>query len=120
MCILLVEDDDLVRETILDVLRERNIPVHAAENGDVAALMIENPPRRFSVLLTDFHMPGSRHGCDVAAHMHRRHPHVHLFIVTGRPDVLEAHCGSDLQYEVLLKPLGATALISRVEALVEY
>ena len=80
MCVLIVEDDPLIREIMVDYLTGSGLPVLFAVDGDEAVAIIDNPPRRVSVLLTDFHMPGGRHGCDVADHMKTRHPsraHLH-------------------------------------------
>lgn len=119
MCVLVVEDEQLIRDTLVEFLEDHGLPVIAAADGDQAATLIENPPRRFSVLLTDFHMPGSRHGCDVGDHMKAHHPHVHVFVVTGRPDVLRSFCKSDLDYDVIHKPFQLPHLLDRIAHLVE-
>ena len=119
MCILIVEDDEIIRDVIAEYLASCGLPVVVASDGDAAAELIENPPRRFSVLVTDFHMPGSRSGCDVAEHMRAFHPHVHLFIMTGRPDVLMASCADGLPFGVIYKPVPLTRLSQRIAHLVE-
>jgi DNA-binding NtrC family response regulator len=119
MCVLIVEDDETIRDMLSEYLTSCGLPVVVAEDGDAAAELIDNPPRRFSVLVTDFHMPGSRSGCDVAEHMKAHHPHVHLFIMTGRPDVLHAACPQGLPFDVLYKPVPLSSLSERIAPLVE-
>jgi DNA-binding NtrC family response regulator len=120
MCVLIVEDDSLIREIMVDYLTDYGLPVLSAVDGDAAVAMIDNPPRRFSVLLTDFHMPGSRHGCEVAEHMKTRHPHVHIFLVTGRPDAVRSACKPGLTYDVICKPMGMREVVSRIGHLVKH
>jgi DNA-binding response OmpR family regulator len=95
MCILLVEDEPLIRAIVADELAFQGFEVCEAETGDVAATLIENPPTAFSLLITDIHMPGQLNGIGVARLMRRRYPSVSIIYTSGRPDVLHA-----------LKPLG--------------
>ena len=120
MCVLLVEDDDLLRETLADYLELHDFDVVLARTGDEAAVLIDNPPHRFSVLLTDFNMPDSRNGLDVASHMKARHPHVHVFIVTGRPDAVVAVRGAEAAITVIAKPFAPRAMIDQISSLVEH
>ncbi len=118
MCVLLVEDEQLVRDVLYEHLCDHDLPVLVAEDGDAAAALIENAPRRLSVILTDFHMPGTRHGLDVADHARLWHPHVHVFIMTGRPDALPSHRLAP-DYTVVRKPMPMFALMTRLISLVE-
>ena len=99
--------------------RDLGHPVLAARDGDEAVDLIDNPPRRFSVLVTDFHMPGEHNGCDVAAHMLTYHPHVRVFIATGRPDVVDNSCRHVRPYVVVPKPFSFRALVAQIGHLIE-
>lgn len=119
MCVVVVEDDDRTREVVSDHLRSRGRAVLLARDGEEAVDLIENPPRRFSVLLTDFHMPGNYHGCAVAAHMLAYHPHVHVFIATGRPDAVGSACPPGLEFTLIEKPYSLRTLLAQIEHLIE-
>ena len=119
MCVLVVEDDALVREMVSEYLTLVGHPVLLARDGDEAIDLIKNPPRRFSVLVTDFHMPGNYHGGDVAAHMLVRHPHVHVFIATGRPDAAKRACRIDLPVTIIEKPYSLRTLLGHIQHLIE-
>jgi DNA-binding NtrC family response regulator len=120
MCVLLVEDDENIRDIFIEYLTSFGLPVLAVVDGDAAVALIDDPPRRFSVLLTDFDMPGSRNGCDVAEHMMAHHPHVHIFVITGRPDVVRRACPDGLRFDLIYKPVPPSTLCERIAHLVEH
>ena len=90
MCVLVVEDEPLIRLIVAEELAEAGLAVCEAEDGTQAAALIRNPPAAFSLLITDIHMPGALDGVAVARLMRARHPLVPIIYTTGRPDVLDA------------------------------
>jgi PAS domain S-box-containing protein len=55
--ILVVDDIELNREILMDLLEERGIEVDAAENGARALALMEELPRDYQAVLMDCHMP---------------------------------------------------------------
>jgi DNA-binding response OmpR family regulator len=90
VCILVVEDEFLIRLIVAEELAEGGFEVCEAEDGDQAARLIQDPPAMFSLLITDIHMPGRLDGIEVARRMRARHPRVPIIYTTGRPDALHA------------------------------
>lgn len=90
MCILVVEDEFLIRFLLTEILVGAGFGVCEAPNGDQAAPLIEAPPEPFSLLITDIHMPGQLDGFAVANLMRTRHPGVPIIYTTGRPDVFDS------------------------------
>ncbi len=90
MCILVVEDELLIRVIVAEELADAGFAVCEAEDGTQAAALIRDPPGAFSLLITDIHMPGSLDGIAVARLMRARYPLVPIIYATGRPDVLNA------------------------------
>ena len=88
VCILLVEDESLIRLMLADELRQEGFDVCEAEDADHAIGLIRQPPKAFTLLVTDVHMPGFRTGLHVASEMRTRHPHVPIVYATARPDAL--------------------------------
>jgi two-component system, OmpR family, response regulator len=86
MCILLVEDDQPVREVVVEALADEGFEVCEAETGDQAAGLIEKPPKTFRLLMTDVDLPGKRDGINLARLMQRRHPALPVLYMTGRPE----------------------------------
>lgn len=100
MCVLIVEDEPLIRCIVAEEFSEAGFDVRSAENGDEATTLIENAPAAFSLLITDVQMPGTRDGIAVARLMRRRHPRVPVIYMTGRPDALSR-----------VRPLGDTEAV---------
>jgi DNA-binding response OmpR family regulator len=88
VCILLVEDELLIRLMLAEELEAEGFEVRVAENGDRAEELIEDRATVFTLLITDVHMPGLLDGLDVARLMRERNPTVPVIYTTGRPDVV--------------------------------
>jgi DNA-binding response OmpR family regulator len=111
VCILLVEDDFLVRLVLAEELEREGFAVCQAENSDQAIALLQNPPAAFTLVITDIHMPGHLNGLEVARRVRRQHPEVPIIYTTGRPEVLDGfdHLGDK---EVLVqKPYVPTDLL---------
>jgi len=119
MCILLVEDEGLIRDLLVDELTFQGYQVRGAEGGDQAAALIETPPAPFSLLITDIHMPGRLNGIDVARMVRQRDPPIPIIYMTGRPDVLGALPVLGPQDAVLLKPFSPSALLGLIRRLLD-
>ena len=114
MCILLVEDEELIRDILVEELGSQGLEVCEAHNGDHAAVLIENPPKPFRLLITDIHMPGQRNGIEVARLMRLRHPSLPVIYTTGRPDILDTLDPLGPMEAVILKPFDLSALANVV------
>jgi len=117
MCILLVEDEVLIRDLLTDELTVQGFEVCAAATGDQAAALIEAPPRPFSLLITDIHMPGRLNGIDLGRLLRRCHKLVPIIYMTGRPDALTALTSPGPWEAVLLKPFSPSALLRLIRRL---
>lgn len=83
--VLLVEDDELVRETVSVALREAGFEIYTADNADSAWQRLE-AGERFDAVLTDVVMPGRLSGLDLAQQILSRHPHTRVLVATGYSD----------------------------------
>lgn len=90
MCILLVEDETVLRETLADALANEGFEVCQAETSDQAADLIETPPTVFLLLITNIDLPGKRDGPGIAQLIHHTHPSLPVLYITGRPDRMSA------------------------------
>jgi DNA-binding response OmpR family regulator len=88
LCILLVEDEALIRLLLTEELTEAGFAVCQAASGDEAATIIESATIPFTLLITDIHMPGERDGIAVSRLMRCHDPGVPVVFTSGRPDVL--------------------------------
>ena len=118
MCVLLVEDETMIREIMAESLSEAGFEVHDVASGEEAVAAIEQPAKRYCALVTDFHMQGATNGADVAASIRRALPGIPVVIASGRPDVFEPGWRRDHGYALLRKPYLARELVALVRELV--
>jgi len=111
MCVLIVEDQAMIRGILVEVLTSYGHAVCEAATGDDAAFLIEHPPKTFTLLITDIHMPGQRDGIDVARLVRQHHPSVPIIYTTGRSDALAAIGPPGPREAVVLKPYTPSQII---------
>jgi len=83
--VLLVEDDEHVRETVSSGLRAAGFDIDGVDTADEALGRIEGG-ERYDAVLTDVVMPGELSGLDLARHIRARHPRMGVVVVTGYSD----------------------------------
>jgi len=109
--VLLVEDDEGVRDLLVGILTHYGYGVDAYASAE-EALLHTGP---FDLLLSDVLLPGMN-GPDLAREMRRRHPGLAVLLMSGDTghvvDPRELDAGGFLQ-----KPFNARTLIERVEEL---
>ncbi|TWI66477.1 C4-dicarboxylate-specific signal transduction histidine kinase [Pseudoduganella lurida] len=83
--VLFVEDDALVRETMLAALATAGFEVTAAASGEEALAVLESgaPVRQ---VFSDIVMPGAIGGVELARIVLTRYPDVHIVLATGYTD----------------------------------
>jgi DNA-binding response OmpR family regulator len=102
--ILLVDDDEMVRETFRAVLEIHGFHVTTAESVSQAIHLIDT--ETFDVLLSDLHMPGAADGFTVISAMRHKNPSAVTLLFTGYPALKEAMDAILLQAdEILVKPM---------------
>jgi DNA-binding response OmpR family regulator len=119
MCILVVEDDFLVRLVLAEELEREGFVVCQAENGDQAMVLLQNPPATFTLLITDIHMPGRLNGLNVARQMRRRHPEVPIIYTTGRPEALDGFDLLGAKEALVQKPYAPADVLIAVRQLLD-
>jgi DNA-binding response OmpR family regulator len=100
---LLVDDDDGVRNMMTATLRHKGFEVVAAANVTEALRHIAT--ESFDVLITDLHMPNPGDGFTVVTAMRHSQPNALTLLVSGYPDVQSAMAAILLEAdEILVKP----------------
>ena len=115
-CVLLVEDEGLIRLTLAETLEDAGYTVVAAESGDEACDLLKGKDG-FDVLLTDIQMPGEADGIDVARDFHARHPDRPVVFMTGRPDMLSRMGRLSCCERLLRKPFGSAQMLNAIQGL---
>ena len=116
MCDLLVLDDDpLVRDILVDALREEGLDaVGAAVEADALTVLRDSSPPK--VFVTDLDLGTRRNGFVVAGIARMLFPDVPIIYITGRPDSLRGRV-LDRHESVLHKPFRPSELVAAVRAL---
>ena len=104
--VLFVEDDPLVRESVVPILEQAGATVLCAPDG-AEALRLLASGRRVDVLFSDIVMPGEHDGVTLARHVRARYPHITVVLATGYVDKDVALPGVRL----LTKPYTAHAAV---------
>ncbi|MCL4294916.1 MAG: PAS domain S-box protein [Anaerolineae bacterium] len=112
--ILLVEDENPVREFIALVLREQGYTVIEAANGQEALQLAQAYSREIHLLLTDMVMPGIN-GLVLAQSLLKTHPHLKTLIMSGYSTQLNTYHGTSPDNPPFIqKPFSQEALLGKI------
>ena len=111
--VLLVDDDDAVREMMSATLEHRGFVVVAA--ASVTEALGHIAMESFDVLITDLHMPNPGDGFTVVTAMRHSQPNALTLLVSGYPDVQSAMSAILLEAdEIMVKPFEVVKLADLV------
>jgi DNA-binding response OmpR family regulator len=111
--LLLVDDDDAIRETLQVILESEKFQVSTARNVAEALHLIDT--QQFDALLSDLHMPGAADGFTVISAMRHKHPDAITLLFTGYPALKEAMDAILLQAdEILVKPMPIPEMVALI------
>jgi two-component system, OmpR family, response regulator len=116
MRLLLVEDDTMIGEAVLDVLRSGHYAVDWVRDGVMAdtALRTES----YDLVLLDLGLP-KRDGLDVLRALRARHQAVPVLVATARDAIGDRIAGLDAGADdYVVKPYDTEELLARIRALI--
>lgn len=117
--LLVVEDDETIRETIRDSLELEGFTVTACGNGRDALQSLQRAPQGdgFALVVLDLMLPGLG-GLDLCRQLRSANDHTPILVVSARDSetdrVLGLEVGAD---DYLIKPFGMRELVARCRAL---
>ena len=115
MRLLLVEDDHMIGETVVDVLRAENFAVDWIKDGLAAQSMLRSQP--YDLVLLDLALPG-RDGIEVLRSLRAAKVRIPVLVATARDSVEQRIAGLDAGADdYVLKPYDLGELLARVRAL---
>lgn len=117
--LLLVEDDDTIRETIAESLTAEGFLVEAVAHGNAALDHFQDTPETgaFDLILLDLMMPGV-HGLDLCRYLRRRGFTTPILIVSAKDSETDRVVGLEVGADdYLVKPFGMRELVARCRAL---
>lgn len=116
MRLLLVEDDTMIGETVLDVLRADHFAVDWVKDGAMADTALRG--QHYDLVLLDLGLP-RRDGLDVLKAMRARKDGTPVLVVTARDAVGERVAGLNAGADdYVLKPYDLDELLARIRALI--
>lgn len=115
-CILVVEDENDVREVLVDAIADEGYSIISAGTGEEAVRLLKEPG--LEMLVTDINLSGQKDGIDVAAAARQVHPGIPVLFISGRHWRLAdaEKLGGPAAY--LRKPFSLTTLIQDIGRLV--
>ncbi|MGI4848869.1 MAG: response regulator [Janthinobacterium lividum] len=117
--ILVVEDEEMVRNGAVDYLSAYGYHVLSAENADAASAMIENGTR-IDLLFTDVIMPGATNCLMLSELVHQKLPQARILYTSGYAEGVLSHDGKVMSGIVLLpKPYSMQVLSARIRQMLD-
>lgn len=112
--ILLVDDDQVLRNTLAIILQQHGYEVTTATSVPEALKLIS--AGSYDVLLSDLHMPGKGDGLTVVSAMRHANPKAVTILLSAFPEMDAAAQAILLQTDqILVKPMNIPALIEAIE-----
>ena len=116
--ILIVEDDDGVRQYASEILRDLNYQILEARDSETALRLLD-ADKKFDLLLTDVVLPG-KNGRELATEIEKRRPGVKVIFMTGYSRNAIVHHGRlDRGTELITKPLTEGALARKIRQVLD-
>lgn len=115
--VLVADDNDLVRDSLCHVLRERGYSVVEAEDGEKALEIINE--EKIDVAVIDIMMP-SMGGLELRQVLNEQTNALPIILVTGQPEIVDSLVEDDLDFQsgrisLLQKPVHPVKLLAEVE-----
>lgn len=109
----IVDDDDVVRDSLRALLEIRGYAVRDFESGD--RFFAEAPALSRCCMIVDIHMPGMT-GLDLVGALRARGESVPVILITGRRDSQIDAQAAALSHVILLdKPIAHTRLFAAIQ-----
>ncbi len=117
--ILIVEDDENVREIPVSILRDQGYDVVEAKDGKEAIKHLKDA-RPFDLLFTDVVLPGGMSGLDIAQEAKRLQPGIGVLYATGYTKNAVVHNGElDPNVTLVNKPYRRQELLEKIRAVLD-
>lgn len=112
--VLVVEDNDLVLELVVEMMKDLGYEVLTAIDAHSALWIIQHD-ERIQLLFTDVMMPDQMNGIDLARAARRCRPEIKVLLTSGYAG-FDSASGQGSEFPVLPKPYRRAELARRVRA----
>lgn len=108
--ILLVDDEEVIRNLVMHMLEEQGFVVHSASDGQEALELSRRHPGTIDLVITDVDMPRLK-GTDLCPQLLKERPGIKVILMSG------AAKSGIINLPFLPKPFDGEALLARVRAI---
>lgn len=116
--ILVVEDNQMIREMLLDILTDAGYLVHIAATPKDALQLVETLAEPISLLITDIVMPGMN-GVELFEQLVITRPELKVMYMSGYANKINVHRGLlEEGVNFLPKPFTASVLLEHIQRLI--
>ncbi|MDO9436609.1 response regulator [Hydrogenophaga sp.] len=117
--ILVVEDEEVIREIVVELLESQGYVVSSASTGAEALKMLDSD-QKVDLLLTDVGLPGGMNGRQLAEVARKSRPALSVLFVTGYAEnAIFGNGFLEHGMEVVTKPFDLEALADKVRSLID-
>jgi PAS domain S-box-containing protein len=117
--VLLVEDEDNIREPAIEILESKGYKVLAAPDAVQALALSDEHPGPINILVTDVVMPGLS-GSQLARRLLRRRPELQVLYISGYPEDSISHHGVlDADQHFLQKPFPPGLFLEKIREVLD-
>lgn len=96
-CVLVVEDEGLIRLNLVEELGDAGLKVLEARTADEALTVLDANPE-IGTIFTDIDMPGSMNGLDLAKQVRQSHPNMSIIVTSGFLKMPKDELPPEVQY----------------------
>lgn len=115
--ILVVDDEQGIREVLSDILSDEGYRVHTAENGVEAVRLLDI--ELIDCILLDVWLPG-KGGLEILAEVHERYPRVPVILISGHATIdMAVRAVKQGAFDFLEKPLSLDRVTTLVRNAIE-
>ena len=111
--ILVLEDDEIIRSLMVDVLEEFGAVVTSFPSADEGMIFLERTSDPVDLIVSDIQMPGLLNGYDMSKVVAHRWPSLPVVLTSGNT-VMAAQLGSTVKF--LPKPWSTERLLDCLQA----
>ena len=113
--IIVVEDEQFQRETLVDFLDDRGYRASVVDSGLALRKLVEKDPP--ALVLLDLRLPGGEDGFSLARYLRERSRRMGIIMVTASDDTVDQVVGLETGADdYIAKPYEARALLARIKA----
>ncbi|AZE63207.1 MULTISPECIES: response regulator [Pseudomonas fluorescens group] len=111
--ILVLEDDEIIRSLMVDVLEEFGAHVTSFPSADDGMIFLERDDEQVDLIVSDIQMPGLLNGYDLSRVVAHRWPSIQVLLTSGNTS-LASELGGRVRF--LPKPWSTERLLECVES----